>query len=197
MPGKLKLALLGGTFNPIHVGHLFVAEEVRLSFGYDRIVFVPAFRPAHKDLPGADEPEMRLAMVRTAVAGNPNFIVDDCEIRRRQTSYTMDTIQELQSRYALEGRPGLIIGDDLIAGFPAWKNVEALLAAVKIIVARRHSSDRPPFAAECDYLENILVDVSSSDIRDRVRSGKAWRYLVPDSVHAFILEHGLYAGEQP
>jgi nicotinate-nucleotide adenylyltransferase len=192
MPGKVKLALLGGTFNPIHMGHLFIAEEVRLSFGYDRIVFVPAFKPAHKDLPGADDPEMRLAMLQAAVAGNAHFIADDCEIRRRQISYTMDTILDLKHRYALEGRPGLIIGDDLIAGFPAWKNVQGLLAAVRVIVARRNAGTRLPFGDECDYLDNIVVDISSSDIRGRIRSGRAWRYLVPDSVHAFILEHGLY-----
>lgn len=194
MPKALKLALLGGTFNPIHVGHLYIAEEVRASLGYDRVLFVPAFRPAHKDVPEGDVPELRLAMVRAAVAGNPAFMVEDCEIRRERTSYTMDTIEELRAKYRIDGRLGLIIGDDLAGGFHTWKNVDALLEAVRVIIAHRRSAERQSFPVECDHLDNVMVDVSSSDVRCRIRSGKAWRYLVPEPVRQFILRHGLYAG---
>jgi nicotinate-nucleotide adenylyltransferase len=192
MPKKFKLALLGGTFNPIHIGHLFIAEEVRVSLGYDKIVFVPAFKPAHKDIADDDQPELRLAMVRAAVAGNPHFMVEDSEIRRNRTSYTIETVQELLRKYPAAGRIGLILGDDLVKGFNSWKGVEELLATVRVIVASRRSAQKTPFPVECDYLNNVVVNVSSSDIRGRIAAGQAWRYLVPEAVHDIIREHGLY-----
>lgn len=188
----MKLALLGGTFNPIHNGHLFIAEEVLRSLGYDRVVFVPSFKPAHKEISAEDDPEKRLAMVRLAIGEREEFLVDDCELQRRGTSYTMETIDYLNRKHRIDGRIGLIIGDDLVAGFGKWKMVDRLLSEVDIIIARRISPEKVEFPGPAAYLENALLPISSSDIRERVRTDKAFRYLVPEEVYLYIVKERLY-----
>ena len=188
----MKLALLGGTFNPLHIGHLFLAEEVLLSIGYDRVVFVPSYKPAHKTLNSSDDPRKRLEMVHLAVEGRSEFFVEACEIFRASTSYTMDTIDYLTEKYPIEGKIGLVIGDDLVEGFRKWKMVDRLLATVKVVLAHRTSAARLPFPGDHVYLENAVLPISSSDIRDRVRAGKAYRYLVPEKIYDYIRKEGLY-----
>ncbi len=191
----MRLALLGGTFNPIHIGHLYIAEEVLVTLGYDRIVFVPSYRPAHKTVSEKDDPEKRLEMVRLATEGREEFLVEDCEILRRNTSYTMDTIEYLYHRYPITGKIGLIIGEDLVPGFPTWKMVDRLLKEVDIIVAYRTKREPFPYPVQVSYIENIVLPISSSEIRARVKRGKAFRYLVPDSVYWYIRRQGLYQDE--
>ena len=188
----MRMALLGGTFNPIHMGHLFIAEVVLVSLGYDRIVFVPSFRPAHKDVLPGDDPELRLEMARIATAGRREFIVEDCEIRRRGTSYTMDTIEHLAARYPVEGKIGLIIGDDLVPGFHTWKMVDKLREACRVLITRRQWEQELPFSGDHAYIDNTVLRISSSDIRRRVSKNEAFRYLVPETVYDFIRTNGLY-----
>jgi nicotinate-nucleotide adenylyltransferase len=188
----MKIALLGGTFNPIHNGHLFLAEEV-LRLGYDRVFFVPSSRPAHKDVDSNDDPGLRLEMTRLACAGRPEFSVEDCEILRGGISYTMETVEYLRAAYPVEGRPGLVIGDDLVPGFGTWKEAERLKQNVCVIIAHRSTKERLPFDGEHLYIENIILPLSSSEIRRRAREGLAYRYLVPEAVYAFIRARGLYA----
>ena len=131
-------------------------------------------------------------MVRLAVEGRDEFFVEDCEILRASTSYTMETIDYLAEKYPVEGKIGLVIGDDLVAGFHKWKMVARLLATVKVVIAHRESAARLPFPAEHVYLENAVLPISSSDIRERVRTGKAFRYLVPENVYDYIRKEDLY-----
>ncbi|HOV37199.1 MAG TPA: nicotinate (nicotinamide) nucleotide adenylyltransferase [Spirochaetales bacterium] len=191
----MRTALLGGTFNPIHNGHLYIAEEVRISLAYDRIVFVPSFRPAHKEIGLEDDPFKRFEMVRLATGERNEFLVEDCEIQRRETSYTMDTIEYLYKRYPITGKIGLIIGDDLVPGFPRWRRVEDLLKVVDIIVAYRLRREPFPYPVPITYVENLLIPISSSDIRKRVQEGKAFRYLVPEPVYEYICSQGLYRND--
>ena len=114
----MRLLVLGGSFNPVHIGHLIIADELRAEFGYDLVVLVPSLRPPHKELEEEPGPERRLAMLSLAVGEDPGIAVDDCELRRGGTSYTIDTLSDISSRYAIEGKPGLIVGDDLVRGFP-------------------------------------------------------------------------------
>jgi nicotinate-nucleotide adenylyltransferase len=185
-------AILGGTFNPVHVGHLCLAEEVRSAFGYDRVILVPANQPVHKDpspvIPGAH----RLAMLRLAVAGCDGLVVDDGELVRGGPSWTIDTVEELVPRYGIAGRPGLVIGDDLAAGFAGWKDAARLARTVDLILARRTGEHHAPFAWPHRVVMNPLVTVSSSDIRRRVAEGRSIRFLTPDPVVAYIAAHGLY-----
>jgi nicotinate-nucleotide adenylyltransferase len=187
-------AILGGTFNPVHVGHLCLAEEVRSALGYERVILVPASVPVHKDptpvIPGVH----RLAMLRLAVAGSDGLLVDDGELVRGGPSWTIDTVVELVPRYGITGRPGLVIGDDLAAGFSTWKDAERLAGMVDLILARRTGERHAEFPWPHRVVMNPLITVSSSDLRRRVADGRSIRFLTPDPVVAYIAAHGLYAG---
>ena len=191
----MKLAILGGTFNPVHIGHLMLAEDVRKEFGYDKILFIPACVPPHKAYNACVSDVDRLEMLRLATKDNPYFEVDDCELKRKGISYIIDTIYDLESRYQekIEGKIGLIIGDDLLAGFDSWHLAETLALRVRLIVGRRNSSVLPlesPFPYS--PLSNSILPISSSDIRNRIKNNKSWRYLVPDSVFQYINDRNLY-----
>ncbi len=191
----MKLAILGGTFNPVHIGHLMLAEDVRKEFGYDKILFIPACVPPHKAYNACVSDADRLEMLRLTTKDNPYFEVDDCELKRKGISYTIDTIYDLESRYQekIEGKIGLIIGDDLLAGFDSWHLAETLALRVRLIVGRRNSSVLPlesPFPYS--PLSNSILPISSSDIRNRIKNNKSWRYLVPDSVFQYINDRNLY-----
>jgi len=188
----VRLLLLGGSFNPVHLGHLVMADEVRVQFGYDLVVLVPASSPPHKGLEGDPGPERRLVMLRLAVEGDRAMAVDDAEISRGGISYTIDTIRDLASRYRPEGKPGLILGDDLLAGFPSWREPEAIAAEADLICARRLSAARPSFPFPHRCADNSLLPISSSLVRERVASGGAWAYLVPAGVRDYITENRLY-----
>jgi len=196
----VRIAILGGTFNPVHNGHLNVAREVKRRFVYDRIIFIPANIPAHKSIEADAGAAHRLRMLQLAVAEDEDFLVDDCELRRGGTSYTIDTIRELPQRYPLEGRPGLIIGDDLVEDFKTWRDVERLVAMVDLIIAHRRTPAEVDIEYPCRYVDNSLFPVSSSRVRDAVRmnsrmagegveSSEKW---LPPSVAEYIACHELY-----
>jgi nicotinate-nucleotide adenylyltransferase len=194
---RLRLLILGGSYNPVHVGHLILAEELASEYGYDRVLLVPALEPPHKALvedPGA---ELRLTMLRASVEGDTLFIVDDCELTRQGPSYTVDTIRYAITAYSPEGKPALAIGDDLAAGFGSWREPDTITALADLIVARRSSTGaalKPGDRMSFPHLRasNSLIPISSSMVRDRIKSGGAWRRLVPDAAARIIEEQRLY-----
>ena len=135
----MRLAMLGGSFNPIHIGHLLLADEVCHRLGYDKVLFVPVNIPPHKELAKGAASWQRLDMIELAIAGNPRFGVETCELERGGISYTYDTINYLGKKYAgkLEGKLGLIMGDDLVEGFEEWGHYQELPHIADIILARR------------------------------------------------------------
>ena len=187
----MKTALFGGSFNPLHVGHLVMAEEVLLATGCDRILFLPALIPPPKALgdPGA---EYRAAMLQAGIEGDRRFGVSRCELDRAGVSYTIDSLRILQSQGLVEARPCIVIGDDLLEGFSDWKEAEALSKAVELIVVHRLSAQRLPFAYPHRYLDNRMLPISSTEIRRLIREKGAWRYLVPEGTRRLIEKHGLY-----
>jgi nicotinate-nucleotide adenylyltransferase len=187
----VTLAIMGGTFDPVHIGHLILAQEVRAELGYDTVLFVPSSLPAHKRPPEASSDD-RLAMLRAAVDGVSGFAVDDCELRRGGVSYTIDTVAHVAGAYRLDRRPGLVVGDDLVAGFAAWREPEAVAGASEIVLAHRERAEELPFPYPHVYCHNPLVAVSSSSVRERVRRGLPIRFLVPDAVARHIEARGLY-----
>jgi nicotinate-nucleotide adenylyltransferase len=188
----LRLLILGGSFNPVHIGHLAMAEELRAEFGYDLVVLVPSLRPPHKELVEEPGSEHRLAMLRLAVEDDRSIGVDDCELRRGGTSYPIDTIADLRSRYAIEGKPGLIVGDDLVPGFSSWRNPAVIAEAADLVCAHRTSEEELPLPFPHRYAHNSLIKVSSSMVRERIAAGMPFRRLLAPGAYRYIVENGLY-----
>ncbi|MCC7365496.1 MAG: nicotinate (nicotinamide) nucleotide adenylyltransferase [Dehalococcoidia bacterium] len=199
------LLVLGGTFDPPHFGHLFLAECARYQFGAERVLFMPAGDPWRKTGTSvvAGQPETpparevtaaahRLAMVRRATAGNPGFVVDDREIRRAGPTYTVDTLHELHA----EGHDDivLILGSDAVADMPNWKEPRRIRELARIAIAPKDAMAE--VQATIDGRELVIsmppVPISSTTIRRRVHNGEPVRYLVPSSVERYIRDHGLY-----
>ena len=191
----MRLAVLGGSYNPIHIGHLMLADAVALRYGYDTIVFVPAFLSPFKDGHSGCTAEDRLAMVKLAIADNPAFYCEPCEIQRQGVSYTIDTLKFLKKKFPqCEGKIGLIIGDDLLEGFSGWREAEYIPDYADIIVGNRIIDRYSTSAGKVPHLrvDNALLPVSSSGIRAAIKEKKSWRYLVPSAVYSYIKEHKLY-----
>lgn len=193
----MKLAILGGSYNPVHLGHLSLAEAVLSALDYDRIVLVPAFQSPFK--PGAQPVSAadRLDMLAASIPADPRLTVDDCEIRRAGVSYTIDTIADIVSRYAPMGRPGLILGDDLARGFPQWRRAGDIAAAADIIIARRTAAGPVSFPYPFRRLDNDILDISSGMVRERILAGGNWRYLVPQGARFIIEDRRLYGYAPP
>jgi nicotinate-nucleotide adenylyltransferase len=188
----MRVAMFGGTFDPIHIGHLFIADEVKNILGYDRVVFVPTYQPPHKtERPQASGDE-RVQMLRLALNGREDMIVDSWELERAKVTYTIETVRYLYETMPIDGKLGLIIGDDLATDFDSWKEADELIQSVDLIVAHRKGEDLPRGMEPFETIDNSPMPVSSSEIRERVRLGKAFRYLVTESVYVFIQQHDLY-----
>jgi len=202
-PGSV--GIMGGTFDPIHLGHLAVAEEAREALGLARILFVPAgispHRPAGAVAPAGD----RVAMVALAILGNPAFELSRVDVDRDGPSYTADTVALVAGDEERSGRVPdltLILSTETLAGLPGWRAPERLIARCRIAVVPREGHPVPGpawFRAEFPGLEDrfALLDgprlgISSTEIRERAAAGRSIRYLVPDAVERHIADHGLY-----
>jgi nicotinate-nucleotide adenylyltransferase len=193
---------MGGTFNPPHLGHLVCAQEAYIQLHLDRVMLIPARIPPHK--PVDDEPgaEHRLALCLLAVAGDERFSVSALETGRTGPSYTVDTLEELKSS-APENELFLILGGDVAAGLPSWREPERVLSLATVAVAKRRGTARAavdsalrslPGGERARFFRMPRIAVSSTLIRRRVRAGQPIRYLVPDAVAAYIDQHQLYGG---
>jgi nicotinate-nucleotide adenylyltransferase len=187
----MKIGILGGTFNPIHIGHLILAEEAREKLGLDKVIFVPAYLPPHKDSSDIAAAPLRLAMVKIALEGNGHFLVSDIEIKRDGRSYTIDTIRELKKLY-----PGdelyFIIGSDLLNYLADWKDLSDILKAVKFIVATRPGYPLEKIPSYISTIPIRAVDVSGFQIRRAIKEEKSFRYLVPEAVFKYINKKRIY-----
>ena len=193
-----RVGIFGGSFNPPHIAHLAVAEAARDQGGLDRVVWIPAATPPHKqrrDLPPA---EHRLAMTRQAVEGNDAFTVSDLEIKRAGVSYTVDTVRALQETYP-DIAFHLLVGGDSFAQFSTWVEPDEIARRVPFIVFPRPGADlsnvAPSLMARATMLDRPLLDPSSTALRRLLSAGRSVRYLVPDAVLAYIAEHGLYVSD--
>lgn len=213
----MRLGIFGGTFDPIHLGHLRSAEEVREQFELDRVLFVPSHVPPHRDeAPGAS-PHERLEMVRLAVIGNAAFRVSDIEIRRPGRSFTVDTVRELRETMAPPDSLFLIVGYDAFLLFASWKDWRAILERCDLIVTSRpgvgerleleqipvavreafcYDQNKDGFANELgttiSFAQITGLAVSASQIRKLKREERSIRYLVPENVQSYIESQGLY-----
>ena len=217
-PSERRIGILGGTFDPVHVAHLRVAEEAREALALDRILFVPAATPPHKSghriSPAAD----RLAMLRLAVAGNPRFRVSPMEIERRGRSYSIDTLRTLRAQLPAATRITFLVGLDQFREIGTWKEYGDLFALADFAVLSRPSyrltsprallpvavrsdfcyqSDRRTLLHESGnrvlFLNVTALEISATDIRRRASQGQSIRYLVPGGVERYVRERALYA----
>ncbi|MDR2245976.1 MAG: nicotinate (nicotinamide) nucleotide adenylyltransferase [Treponema sp.] len=193
----MKLAILGGSFNPVHLGHLWLADSVLSVLGYDRIVLVPASASPFKPSVYEVSPSDRLDMLAASTPGDPRIVIDTCEIKRGGVSYTIDTIADIRRRYPLAGKPGLIIGDDLARTFSQWRQAENIAAETDIIIAHRESLEPAVFPYPYRPLNNAIMELSSATVRERIQKGGLWRFLVPPEARSIIEDRRLYGYTPP
>lgn len=186
-----RIGLLGGTFNPVHLGHLVLAEEVRDRLRLDEVWFIPVAEPPLKSDPDLAPAADRLRMVEMAIASQPAFRALDIEIRRGGKSYTIDTLRALDEEYR-HTEWHFIVGSDAAAQMPSWKDVPALQQLCEFVVVARPGHPMPALPRGGRRLEMPLLDISASDIRRRVAQGHTVRFLVPDAVRDYIATHKLY-----
>lgn len=199
-----RLGVFGGTFNPVHMGHLIMAQDALEAFDLSKVIFVPCAQPPHKPARDLASASHRLAMLKAALEGDLRFEVSDIELQRGGISYTVDTMRAVAAEH-----PGVelffIIGADSLPELHLWRDIEALLALCRIITIARPGVDlealkagalklREPWPARlyADIRLGHLVDVSSTDVRYRAAEGMSIRYLVPPEVDMYIAEHSLY-----
>ena len=187
----MKYAIMGGSFDPVHKGHLCMALAV-MPLGYDRIILVPAYQSPFKPARQGETAKIRLLMLLSAISGDCRFTVDACEVQREGISYTIDTLRDLQARYQFDHKPALIFGDDLAATFPRWKDAELIMREVDIIIASRLSEAQVRYPYPCTFLGNVRMELSSGSVRETIQEGGDWKPLVPDGVRRIIEEYGLY-----
>lgn len=191
----MKIGIFGGTFNPLHCGHLICAERIREEHSLDRILFIPSKRPVHKSLEGDVPPDERFEMIKRGIAGNSGFEALRIELDREDPSYTIITVKELLEKNR-DWDLYLILGSDAFREIATWKDYRELVEIVSLIVMARPGCEAgvevPDNARKVIFAGNPLVEISSSDIRERARQGKSIRYLVPEGIEKYIREKELY-----
>lgn len=198
-----RIGILGGTFNPIHNGHLLMAETVRESFELDKILFIPSGQPPHKTNDTVADAESRYEMVQRAVGSNRYFEASRIEIDRRGYTYTIDTLNILKKEYGSETQLFFLIGSDVIPELKTWRNCNDVFKMCEFIAAIRPGYDEGTFKAalrdgliseelKITLTKTPLMEISSSAIRERVRKGQTIKYLVPEKVEYYIYSKGLY-----
>nr|AGS52618.1 nicotinate-nucleotide adenylyltransferase bacterial NadD family protein [uncultured bacterium contig00042] len=192
----MKLGILGGSFNPVHLGHLFIADKVISALKLDRVVMIPAnispFKQVEEGISIGCSSGDRLEMLAAAVAGDSRLTIDDCEIRREGVSYTIDTLKDITARYIPDDKPFLIIGDDLADDFPKWRDSAGILSLADIVIARRFNSAKKKYPFPNISIVNDVMDISSHMIRQMISEGKDWKSLMPSAVAAIIKDKRLY-----
>ena len=201
----MKTGIMGGTFDPIHYGHLLMAQGVMEKLDLDRVIFIPTGNPPHKNNSDITDKRDRLKMTEIATADNPKFEVSDMEIKRDKTSYTADTARELKEMYK-DDEFYYISGTDVIRDIKDWKTPEAFLKIFKIAAVERITED----SADTDYRINYLkekfnaeivkvnlpvIEISSTMIRENIKNKKSVLYMLPDKVIKYVTENGLYGFE--
>jgi len=201
-----RIGILGGTFNPLHMGHLIMAEEVCKHHHLSKVIFIPAYIPPHKYVDDLTDARHRFQMVKEAINENDKFEVSDLEIKREGKSYTIDTVQEILKHYGEECEVFLIMGADSLNELELWKDIKKLSQLCHFVIVNRSgfSTDASPRLAELigdDVISDIEelrieiepVGISSTGIRKRLKDGTEIKGLVPECVEEYIRAHGLYS----
>jgi nicotinate-nucleotide adenylyltransferase len=195
MARKKKIGILGGTFDPVHMGHLVLAEQAKEKLKLDKVIFIPCFSPPHKTRRKLSPAKDRFRMTALAVEGNAWFFVSDIELKREGLSYTVDTLKELRRLYP-ESAIYFLTGSDVLGEIHTWRNPEEIYKLVRMVIATRPGFDsfdpNNRFAKRSIILPITGIDVSASGIREKVKKGQSIRYLVPQQVEEYIRRRKLY-----
>lgn len=198
----MRIGIMGGTFNPIHHGHLILSEYIRLEARLDKIIFIPTGTPPHKSPSEILEGDTRIKMVELAIEDNSYFSISDIEVKRNKTTYTIDTIREIKDIYK-DAQIYMIIGADTLLSLHTWKDFDDLFSLIGFIVADRFVQNGQEVLKEIDRLKGLydgdvasidspIIDISSTFIRGRIRENLSIKYLLPKKVEDYILENKLY-----
>ena len=217
----MRIAVFGGSFNPLHNGHAMLADTIVKELHYDKVLFVPTFIPPHKIVNESIAAEHRLGMIKAFCHSVPDnvFVAEDCEIRRGGVSYTFDTLTFLAEKYKnlLDGKLSFVMGDEVAAEFHKWKNPDGIAQIADFIITHRYPDagvlesklvknipgkdyagdfkarfDEKKFGYSCLYLKEPMLPVSSTQIRGRILENRSFKYLIPPAVYDYIKEHKLY-----
>ena len=198
-----KIGIMGGTFDPIHIGHLFIAEETLERLGLDKILFIPAGVSPHKLNNNTTDPQHRFIMTAIAVNSNENFYLSSIEIDRKGPSYTIDTMKTIKELLPPNIELYFITGGDTFIDLETWKDYEMLLEQINFVVFTRAGFDnelldrkiklfKDKYNGKISKISIPLLEVSSTDIRERVRQNRTIKYLIPEAVEDYIKKHKLY-----
>lgn len=189
----MKIGIFGGTFDPVHRGHLQLAQNAQAQFSLDKIIFVPAYQPPHKqDIPLWTSPQDRYEMVRLALEGEPFLELSDCELKRKGVSYTFDTLSEFKKKYS-GAAFFLIMGKDAFEGLDAWHRAKELKKKVRFLVAKRENHELcAPKGARVEWIKMPLCPISASGIREAIRQGRNVDDHVSSKVLRYIRASALY-----
>lgn len=198
----MKIGIMGGTFNPIHLGHLILSEHIREAMGLDKIIFIPTGQPPHKNGISIVDRFHRKIMTELSIEDNPHFILSDIEIKRPNKSYTIDTVYELKRQYKDDSLV-MIIGADSLMNIEQWKDALKLLNEIDFVVADRITKQNENVLQEIDrlnityninikYIDTPIIEISSTEIRNKIKKNESIKYLVNKNVHRYILENNLY-----
>ena len=189
------LGVLGGTFDPIHMGHLVLTEQVREKFQLERVIFIPSASPPHKTEQKLSLAEDRFEMTKLALEGSPFFFVSDIELKREGLSYTVETLRELKELYK-DSEIYFLTVSDVLNEITTWKDPEEIYKLAKIVIGVRPGFDKfdpeNHFAKKSIIINITGIDISSTQIREKVRKGESIKYLVPSKVEEYIRKRNLY-----
>ncbi|HAE92358.1 nicotinate-nucleotide adenylyltransferase [Tissierella praeacuta] len=200
----MKIGVMGGTFDPIHNGHLIGAEYVRTSLNLDKLIFIPSGNHPFKNNKNISEPNKRMDMISLAIGSNKYFELSPIEINRMGITYTIDTIMELRREYR-EDEIYFIIGSDILFELEKWKGFEELISLCKFILLYRSGQEdsinkkikdlKISYNIKIEKVKSPLIEISSTEIRNRIKNRLSIKYLVPESVEEYIFKYNLYNGE--
>ena len=188
----MRIGILGGTFNPIHIGHLILAEGAVEQLGLSKVIFIPAFLSPLKELKSKITAEQRYHMVKLVTRSNPLFESSRLEIIRKGKSYTIDTLRRLRRKIGLSQKLFFITGSDCLDQLSFWKEKEEIFKLARFVVAARPGYPLGNIPRRARLIKIASVDISSSDIRKKLKSNGSIRYLVPERVRNYIIKNKLY-----
>ncbi|UER67924.1 nicotinate (nicotinamide) nucleotide adenylyltransferase [Borrelia sp. BU AG58] len=187
----MKIAVLGGTYNPVHIGHMFLAKEIEHCLNVNKVVFIPAHKPVHKIVAGNVSIKDRVAMLELAIQNESNMLIDECDIVNGGITYTIDTINCIKKKY-VHDEIYLVIGDDLFENFALWKNPKEITESINLVVVHRIYKEEIVSLFKHTYIDNKIFPISSSEIRDRIKNRLPVDYLLPFDVLRYIKDNSLY-----